>query len=119
MWLQEPSKPIAGQYSAYCARTFAMGVDLCSKRRITPMTTPKSQNLDATPTWISAILWLGVAIVVISFLALIGVLVYYFTGTTPATWLFWLALLAFPTGFILMLVALVGNVYVRRKRQRA
>ena len=83
------------------------------------MTTQKSSNLDATPAWISAILWIGVAIVVASFLALIGVLVYYFVGMTPATWLFWLALLAFPTGFILMLVALVGNVFVRRKRQRA
>ncbi|HEY4536063.1 MAG TPA: hypothetical protein VIG71_08855 [Enteractinococcus sp.] len=83
------------------------------------MTTPKSQNLDATPAWISAILWLGVGIVIASFLALIGVLVYYFAGVTPATWLFWLALLAFPTGFIFMLVALVGKVFVRRKRQHS
>ena len=83
------------------------------------MTTQKSQILDVTPSWITAVLWIGVAIVVVSFLALIGVLVYYFTGVTPATWLFWLALLAFPTGFILMLVALVGNVFVRRKRQHA
>ena len=83
------------------------------------MTTQKSQNLDATPAWIAAALWIGVAIVVVSFLALIGVLVYYFAGVTPATWLFWLALLAFPTGFILMLVALVGNVFLRRKRQHA
>lgn len=65
------------------------------------------------------VLWLGVSTVVISFLALIGVLVYYFMGVTPATWLFWLALFAFPTGFILLLVALIGNIFVRRKRQRA
>ncbi len=64
-------------------------------------------------------LWLGVSTVVISFLALIGVLVYYFAGATPATWLFWLALLAFPTGFIFMLIALIGNVFTRRRRQRA
>ena len=83
------------------------------------MTTPKSPNLDATPAWISAILWLGVGIVIASFLALLGVLVYYFAGMTPATWLFWLALLAFPTGFIFMLIALVGNVFVRRKRQHS
>ncbi len=96
-----------------------MGWHLCCKRRMTPMTTQKSSNLDATPAWIAAVLWSGAAIVVVSFLALIGVLVYYFAGVTPATWLFWLALLAFPTGFILMLVALVGNVFVRRKRQQA
>lgn|SRR5699024_7458130 len=92
---------------------------LCCKRRILHMTTQKSQNLDVPPAWISAVLWVGVAIVIASFLALIGVLVYYFAGVTPATWLFWLALLAFPTGFILMLIALVGNVFVRRKRQHA
>lgn len=83
------------------------------------MTTENSKNLDATPFWITTVLWLGVAIVVVSFLALIGVLVYYFAGVTPATWLFWLALLAFPTGFILLLIALIGNVFVRRARQRA
>jgi len=83
------------------------------------MTAQQSQDLDTTPTWISTVLWVGVSIVVISFLALIGVLVYYFAGVTPATWLFWLALFAFPTGFILLLVALVGNIWVRRKHQRA
>ncbi|HEY4558756.1 MAG TPA: hypothetical protein VIG82_11245 [Enteractinococcus sp.] len=83
------------------------------------MTAQKSHDLDAMPAWITAVLWCGVGIVVISFLALIGVLVYYFVGVTPATWLFWLALFAFPTGFILLLVALVGNIFVRRKRQRA
>lgn len=92
---------------------------VCCKRRITAMTAQQSQNLDATPAWISAVLWLGVSTVVISFLALIGVLVYYFAGATPATWLFWLALLAFPTGFIFMLIALIGNVFTRRRRQRA
>ena len=85
---------------------------------MTPMTRQDSQNLDATP-WIRLVLWLGVSTVVISFLALIGVLVYYFAGATPATWLFWLALFAFPTGFILLLIALIGNVFVRRKQQRA
>ena len=95
-----------------------MGIDLCCKRRMTAMTAQKPQNLDATPAWITTILWLGVSIVVISFLALIGVLVYYFVGVTPATSLFWLALFAFPTGFILLLVALIGNILVRRKRQR-
>ena len=85
---------------------------------MTPMTRQDSQNLDATPPWIRVVLWLGVSTVVISFLALIGVLVYYFMGVTPATWLFWLALFAFPTGFILLLVALIGNIFVRRKRQR-
>ena len=95
-----------------------MSVYLCSKRRMTAMTAQKSQNLDAMPAWITTVLWLGVSIVVISFLALIGVLVYYFVGVTPATWLFWLALFAFPTGFILLLVALIGNILVRRKRQR-
>jgi FtsH-binding integral membrane protein len=83
------------------------------------MTAQQPQDLDTTPTWISTVLWLGVSIVVISFLALIGVLVYYFAGVTPATWLFWLALFAFPTGFILLLVALLGNIWVRRKHQRA
>lgn len=83
------------------------------------MTAQQSQDVDTTPTWISTVLWLGVSIVVISFLALIGVLVYYFAGVTPATWLFWLALFAFPTGFILLLVALLGNIWVRRKHQRA
>ena len=86
---------------------------------MTPMTAQHSRNLDATPAWISTLVWLGAAIVVISFLALIGVLIYYFVGVTPATWLFWLALLAFPTGFIFLLIALVGNILVRRKRQRA
>lgn len=81
------------------------------------MTTHEHKNLDTTPAWISTVLWLGVAIVVVSFLALVGVLVYYFAGVTPAIWLFWLALLAFPTGFLLILVALVGNILVRRKRQ--
>ena len=83
------------------------------------MTAQQAQYLDATPAWISAVLWLGVSTVVISFLALIGVLVYYFAGATPATWLFWLALLAFPTGFIFMLIALIGNMFTRRRRQRA
>lgn len=83
------------------------------------MTAQQSRNLDATPAWITALVWVGVAIVVVSFLALIGVLVYYFMGVTPATWLFWLALLAFPTGFIFLLIALLGNILVRRKRQRA
>lgn len=83
------------------------------------MTTYDHKNIDVTPTWIAAALWLGVAIVVVSFLALVGVLIYYFTGVTPAVWLFWLALLAFPTGFILILVALVGNIMVRRRRQRS
>ena len=83
------------------------------------MTTHATADLDTTPLWIRAVLWVGVASVVISFLALIGVLVYYFAGVTPATWLFWLALFAFPTGFILLLVALIGNVFVRRQRQRA
>lgn len=83
------------------------------------MTTQDHNNLDATPAWISAVLWIGVAIVVISFLALGGVLAYYFAGVTPAIWLFWLALLAFPTGFIFILVALVGNILVRRRRQRS
>ncbi len=86
---------------------------------MTPMTAQHSRDLDATPAWISILIWLGAAIVVVSFLALIGVLVYYFVGATPATWLFWLALLAFPTGFILLLIALLGNILVRRKRQRA
>lgn len=95
-----------------------MGIDLCCKRRMTAMTAQQSQNLDATPAWITTVLWFGVSIVVISFLALIGVLVYYFVGVTPATWLFWLALFAFPTGFMLLLVALLGNILVRRKRQR-
>lgn len=81
------------------------------------MTTHEHKTLDTTPAWISTVLWLGVAIVVVSFLALVGVLVYYFAGVTPAIWLFWLALLAFPTGFLLILVALVGNILVRRKRQ--
>lgn len=81
------------------------------------MTTHEHKSLDTTPAWISTVLWLGVAIVVVSFLALVGVLVYYFAGVTPAIWLFWLALLAFPTGFLLILVALVGNILVRRKRQ--
>lgn len=83
------------------------------------MTTENHRNLDATPAWISAILWLGVSIVVVSFLALIAVLVFYFAAIAQPTWLFWLALLAFPTGFILMLVALIGNVFVRRSRQHA
>lgn len=83
------------------------------------MTTENPRNLDATPAWISAALWLGVGIVVVSFLALLAVLVFYFATVTPPTWLFWLALLAFPTGFILMLVALLGNVFVRRARQHA
>lgn len=81
------------------------------------MTTHESENIDATPVWISVVLWIGVATVVASFLALIGVLVYYFAGVTPATWLFWMALLAFPTGFIFLLIALVGNVIQRRTRQ--
>lgn len=76
-------------------------------------------NLDATPAWITTILWAGVAIVVVSFLALIGVLSYYFAGVTPATWLFWIALLAFPTGFLVLLAALVGNIMIRRGRQRS
>ncbi len=83
------------------------------------MTPDEHKSLDAMPSWINAVLWSGVAIVVISFLAVVGVLVYYFTGATPTTWLFWLALLAFPTGFIFLLVALVGNVIVRRKRQHS
>ncbi|GAA2044648.1 hypothetical protein GCM10009720_26950 [Yaniella flava] len=83
------------------------------------MTTQENRNLDAMPTWITTVLWIGVSIVVISFLALIGVLAYYFAGVTPAIWLFWLALLAFPTGFLLLLVSLVGNILVRRKRQLA
>lgn len=83
------------------------------------MTTQESQNLDAMPAWITTVLWTGVSIVVVSFLALVGVLVYYFVGVTPATWLFWLALLAFPTGFLLILLALVGNIIIRRKRQHA
>lgn len=83
------------------------------------MTTHDHTNLDVTPTWIATVLWLGVATVVVSFLALVGVLVYYFTGVTPAIWLFWLALLAFPTGFILILAALVGNIMVRRRRQHS
>ena len=87
------------------------------KRRMARMTTHEHKSLDTTPAWISTVLWLGVAIVVVSFLALVGVLVYYFAGVTPAIWLFWLALLAFPTGFLLILVALVGNILVRRKRQ--
>ncbi|WP_022871537.1 hypothetical protein [Yaniella halotolerans] len=83
------------------------------------MTTYDHKNLDVTPLWISTVLWLGVSIVVVSFLALVGVLIYYFAGVTPAIWLFWLALLAFPTGFILLLVALLGNIMVRRRRQRS
>lgn len=83
------------------------------------MTPAERKNLDATPSWINAALWSGLAIVVISFVAVIGVLIYYFAGATPATWLFWMALLAFPTGFVLILFALVGNVIVRRKRQRS
>ena len=83
------------------------------------MTTQENRNLDAMPAWITTVLWIGVSIVVISFLALIGVLAYYFAGVTPAIWLFWLALLAFPTGFLLLLVSLVGNILVRRKRQHA
>lgn len=86
---------------------------------MTAMTAQDSQDLDTTPRWISAVLWTGLAIVVASFLALIGVLISYFAGITPATWLFWLSLLAFPTGFIFLLIALVGNVLIRRKRQHA
>lgn len=96
-----------------------MRVCLCCKRRMTTMTTQDSRNLDASPAWITTVLWAGAGIVVVSFLALIGVLVYYFAGVTPAVWLFWLALLAFPAGFILMLIALLGNILVRRKRQHA
>jgi len=77
------------------------------------------KSLDAMPSWINVVLWSGVAIVVTSFLAVVGVLVYYFADATPTTWLFWLALLAFPTGFIFLLVALVGNVIVRRKQQHS
>lgn len=96
-----------------------MSAFLCCKRRIPSMTTYDHKNLDVMPTWIATVLWLGVATVVVSFLALVGVLIYYFAGVTPAIWLFWLALFAFPTGFILLLIALVGNVMVRRRRQRS
>lgn len=83
------------------------------------MTAYEHKSLDTTPVWITTVLWTGVAIVIVSFLALVGVLAYYFAGVTPAIWLFWLALLAFPTGFLLILVALVGNILVRRKRQHS
>lgn len=94
-----------------------MGGLVCCKRRITRMSAQEHKSLDATPAWITTILWLGVGIVIVSFLALVGVLVSYFAGVTPAIWLFWLALLAFPTGFVLILLALVGNIVTRRKRQ--
>jgi len=117
VWLREPQKPIPGKYTAKCCSpSQCIGIMSC-KRRMARMTTHEHKSLDTTPAWISTVLWLGVAIVVVSFLALVGVLVYYFAGVTPAIWLFWLALLAFPTGFLLILVALVGNILVRRKRQ--
>ena len=96
-----------------------MSAILCCKRRMPRMTAYDPKNLDVMPIWISTVLWLGVATVVASFLALVGVLVYYFADVTPAIWLFWLALLAFPTGFILILTALVGNIVVRRRRQHS
>jgi len=83
------------------------------------MTPDENKSLDAMPSWITAVLWSGVVIVVVSFLAVISVLGYYFADATPATWIFWLALLAFPTGFIFLLVALVSIVIVRRKRQHS
>lgn len=76
----------------------------------------QNEKSQTAPAWINAVMWVGLVTVILSFLALMAVLVSYFMEVTPITWLFWSALFAFPTGFIFLLIALVGNVFVRRQR---
>lgn len=60
------------------------------------------------------LLWVGVIVTLASFLATIALLVVYFVDAAQPPALFWLGLYAFPVGFALVLVYLVGSALHRR-----
>lgn len=77
------------------------------------MTAP---SVTPVPLGLQVLLWVGVAITLVSFVATLALLVVYFVGTAQLPALFWLALFAFPVGFTLILLYLVIAA-LRRRRQ--
>jgi hypothetical protein len=69
----------------------------------------------STPGVLSrASLILGVCVTALSFIALIAILVFYFSGMVPHAGLYWAALWGFPAGFVLMCLYIMLSLGRRR-----
>ncbi|MFC0581829.1 cell division protein CrgA [Micrococcoides hystricis] len=74
-----------------------------------------SQKQYKVPTWLRTLTWVAVAITVICLLALIWILIAYFTEATIPPVLYALGLFGLPMSFALMLSALIVASIQRRR----